>query len=94
MIATGVVETWLEMDDRAIAATVIPSEPARAERTIAVLTAPEVQVLAVEPPGPGPATFPSLAVPSETPSVELHPGERVVVFGPKRTLDDLRQASG
>ncbi len=92
MTATGAVETWLVTGDRAIAAAVIPSEPARAERTIAVLTAPDVQVLSVEPSGPGPTTFPSQAFPSEMPSVELHPGERVVVFGPKRTLDDLRQA--
>lgn len=94
MITTGAIETWLVTGDRAIAATVIPSEPLRAERTIAVLTQPDVQVLAVEPSGPRPPTFPSPAFPSERPSVDLHPGERVIVFGPKRTLEDLRQDSG
>jgi len=93
MITNGAIDTWLVVGDRAIAATVIPSEPAQAERTIAVLTAPDVVVLAVEPSGPGPATFPPQTFPSEMQPVELHPGERVVVFGPQRTLDDLRQAS-
>ena len=42
MITNGAIDTWLVVGDRAIAAAVIPPEPARAERTIAVLTAPDV----------------------------------------------------
>lgn len=86
-IANRTIETWLVVGDHAIAAAVIPSEPAQAERTLAVLTGPDVRVLAVEPSGPGPAT-----ISSETQPAELQPGERVVVFAPQRTLDPLRKA--
>jgi hypothetical protein len=79
------IETWIAIGDRAVAAIWIPAEVSRAEPVRALFAEHDVHVLAVDPPGPGAPVFPS----DEQP-VEPAPGARAVVLAPIASLDALR----
>ena len=52
---------------------------------IEALVAADVRVLAIEPADEG-----DTVVPTDSPVVRPRPGERVVVFGPRSSLDAIR----
>ena len=79
------VEQWIAVGDHAIAAATIPRGADRAEAVIEALVAADVRVLAIEPADEG-----DTVVPTDSPVVRPRPGERVVVFGPRSSLDAIR----
>jgi hypothetical protein len=74
--------------DHAVGELIIPSEETRAAATIAALGAADFRVLAVDHGEPGLTTFPDDGRPADA-----APGDRVVVFGPRRDLDTLHLAT-
>lgn len=86
MIYTVTFETWIAIGDRAVAAVWIPADRSRADPILALLGEGDVEVLAVEPAGPGAPVFRS-----DGQSVDPGPGARVVVLAPAASLEALRR---
>jgi hypothetical protein len=85
MTGNVAVEEWIVVGDHAVAAATVPVDPDRAVAMIEALTAADVTVLAIEP-----ADEVDTVVPTDSPVVRPRPGERVVVFGPRSSLDAIR----
>jgi hypothetical protein len=84
MLDNTTFETWIVVGDHAVGELIVPSEETRAAATIAALAAADLQVLAVDRGEPGQTTFPRAGR-----QADATPGDRVVVFGPRRDLDAL-----
>jgi hypothetical protein len=88
MLDNSTFETWIVVGDHAVGELIISSEETRAASTIAALGAADFRVLAVDHGEPGQTTFPDDGRPADA-----APGDRVVVFGPRRDLDALHLAT-
>ena len=84
MLDDGTFETWIVVGDHAVGELIVPSEETRAAATIATSAAADLRVLAVDHGEPGQTTFPD-----DGRAADAAPGDRVVVFGPRRDLDSL-----
>ncbi|MDH3678767.1 MAG: TrkA C-terminal domain-containing protein [Acidimicrobiia bacterium] len=81
------LERWIVVGDHAIAAATIPCDADQAKEVIEALTGADVRVVAIERAGAR-----DLVIPTNSPPTRPTPGDRVVVFGPRSSLDAIRGA--
>ncbi len=79
-------ETWTLIGDQAIATLTIPDDEARSSGVLAAVDAAEVTMLAVTSAGQRHTVYLASGSYQERPG----PGDRIVVFGPRHTLEPLR----
>jgi hypothetical protein len=85
-IGANAFDTWTLIGDQAMAILTIPDDQTLASRTLAVVDAAEVTLLAVTPAGEHHTFYLAGGLLRERPG----PGDRIVVFGPRQQLEPLR----
>jgi hypothetical protein len=78
-------ETWIVVGDRAVASLVLPRDPERATRILAIVAQEGIDVLAIERGRQSPVVIPSLGS-----GIEAEPGDQMVLFGDQELLSTLR----
>jgi len=77
-------ETWIVVGDHAVAALIVPVDAAMSERVLAILASDDIDLLAIEHGGKFGAP-----ISDEPDPADAAPGDRLVVFGPRTSLETL-----
>jgi hypothetical protein len=86
-VARTTFETWIVVGDHAVAALIVPVDTPMAERVFSVLASDDIDLLAIEHEGEFGA-----AISDEPDPADAAPGDRLVVFGPRTSLETLQFA--